>query len=81
MAFVQLMAVCLVVILWATLLDVQPMVASSSIHSFTIMSLSCVGGWLYFLVRRFVGYMGDLASLRVVRSVLLGLLFGCYGRS
>ena len=48
MVFLQLMVVCLVVILWASILVVRPIVASSSIHCLTVVSLVGVGGMVVF---------------------------------
>ena len=64
------------VILWASILVI---VASSSIHFFTITSLVGVGGgWSYFIV---ASYLCDLARSHMVGSALFGLSFLCYDRS
>ena len=48
MVFLQLMADCLVVILWASILVVHPMVASSLIHFYRCVTIQGVGDGCIF---------------------------------
>ena len=76
MAFLQLVAVCLVVILCAFILAMRPIVASFSIHCLMVALVTRVGGrCVCYLGCKVVRCLDGLASLCMAWSTTPILLF------